>query len=249
MILKMQFSGNSVLCPCYNNEKGHPLLINAGSIADILSHDGTDGMKGAYSGLKDVEMMHMVDPAIIMDVDTPEAYEAMKRYEQERAVPSKEACMKLHELFETPEKVQKHCEKVACVAERLAKSIADKGCLPDLKKIRSAALLHDIVRSEKNHAARGEALLEDLGHTGISSIVGAHEELDEYDLSHITEKSVVYLADKLVCEDVMISIKERFGKKMKRYRNDENAYRAVQRKYRQALQVEKMISRIVNLSL
>jgi len=245
MIYKMRTSSNSVLCPCYSEEKGHPLLINRNSIADILSHDGADGMKGAYSRLKDVEMFNLPDPAIIMDADTPMAYEAMNLYEQERAVPSKEACMKIHEDFKTPEKIQKHCEKVACVAEAMAKPIADIGYSLDLKKVQSAALLHDIVRFKKNHAAEGAELLDDLGYTGISSIVGAHEELDEYDMLHITEKSVVYLADKLVCEDAVISIQERFGIKMKRYQSDENAYKAVQRKYKQALQVEKMIRPIV----
>ena len=46
--------------------------------------------------------------------------------------------------------------------------------------------------------ALGAELLDDLGHTGISSIVRAHKKLDEYDVSHITEKSVVYLAGRLV---------------------------------------------------
>jgi molybdenum cofactor cytidylyltransferase len=72
--------------------------------------------------------------------------------------------------------------------------------------------------------------------------VRVHMELDEYDMFHITEKSVVYLADKLVCEDSIISFEERFDKKMKLYQNDELAYRAVLKNYKQALQVYKMIS-------
>lgn len=241
MILKMQAGNCPVLRPCYRKEMGHPLLINRHSIAEILSHDGTDGMKGAARRLKDVERIDLPDPALIMDADTPEAYDAMRRYEQERAVPTRDVCLEMHEYFKTPERIRKHCAKVAAVAEAMAQSLAGSGHPLDLKKIQPAALLHDIARAQRHHARAGAALLEDLGHTGISSIVGAHEELEEYDMTHITEKSVVYLADKRVREDSVITLQERFGEKMALYQQDEEACRAIQRKYQQALQVEKMI--------
>ena len=134
------------------------------------------------------------------------------------------------------------------MAEAITKSLAEKGCFLDLKKIRSAALLHDIARTNKNHAVLGAAWLDDLGHTGISSIVGAHMELEEYDASHITEKTLVYLADKLVFEDRVISLTERFGHKMKLYHHDDTSGKAAQRKYEQALQVEGMINRFLKSS-
>lgn len=246
MLSQMRSSDCTVLCPCYNQGKGHPLLIKRDSFDDILAHDGTEGMKGAVGKLKGYETMSLPDPALIMDADTPEAYEVMKRYDQERAVPSDESGLRLHEYFHTPANVIKHCEMVAHLADAITKSLIKKGCFLDLKKIRAAALLHDILRAEKNHAARGAALLEDLGHTGISSIVGAHMELDEYDATHITEKTVVYLADKRVCKDSITTLKERFDEKMSRHQNDEKAYSEVQRKYKQALQVEEMISRFLN---
>jgi len=246
MLERMRSSDRTVLCPCYNREKGHPLLIKSESFEDILSHDGLEGMKGAVGKLKGFEMMHLPDPALIMDADTPEAYEAMKRYERERAVPSKEVCMRVHQDFNTPDHIIRHCAKVANVAEYIAQALCDKDCILDLNKIRAAALLHDILRTENNHAFRAAALLDDLGFTGISSIVGDHMELDEYDTVHITEKSVVYLADKMVYKDAVASIGERFGNKLNLYRHDKNAYRAVQRKFEQALQVEKMISRFLS---
>lgn len=242
MILKMNSLNSSVLCPCYCKENGHPLLINSNSFNYIISHDGTCGMRGAINSLKNVEMINLPDPALIMDADTTKDYEVMRLYEKERAVPSKEICMELHEYFMTPIKIIKHCEKVAMVAVAMSKSLIKKGYSLDVKKIQSAALLHDILRYKKNHASEGSKLLEDLGHMGIAPIVEAHMELNEYDMVHINEKSIVYLADKLVSEDSIISVEDHFNKKMKLYKNDECACKAIKNRYKQAQQVQKMIN-------
>lgn len=245
MVLKMEANNYSVLCPCYLNEEGHPLLINSNCFETILSYDGTLGMKGAVRGLKDVKMINLPDPALVMDADTPLDYEIMKQYEQERAVPTGKICMMMYQHFKTPEKMQKHCKKVAVMAVGMAEELIRRGYPLDVNKIQSAALIHDILRYKKNHASEAARLLEDLGCTGISPIVKAHIELDEDDVFNITEKSVLYLADKLVCEDSIISLEERYNKKMKLYENDESAYKAVEKRYNQVKQVEKMIYRAI----
>jgi len=208
MISRMQSSACTALCPCYNDTKGHPLLINSLSFDDILLHDGQEGMKGAVNKLKGFATINLPDPALIMDADTPEAYAAMMLYERERSVPSYETCLKLHEFFKTPEIIFNHCKKVAFAAETMAISLIDGGSLLNLNKIRSAAFLHDIAGTAMNSASAGAALLEDLGHTGISSIVAASMQLDAYDTTHITEKSIVYLADKLLHKAFPLSFKD-----------------------------------------
>jgi len=170
----------------------------------------------------------------------------MKSYEQDRAVPSNKICMEIHEHFKTPVKIKRHCEKVASVAVSMADVLIKKGCSLDVKKIKSAALLHDIVRYKKNHAAEGAILLDDLGFTGISLIVKAHMEPDEYDMFNITEKSIVYLADKLVSGDSIISLEERFYEKTEIYQIGGQAYKAVEKRYKQAQQVENMIKQLIN---
>lgn len=245
MILKMNSLNSSVLCPYYGEEPGHPLLINKNSFNEILSYEGTLGMKGAISRLKDVEVINLPDPALIMDADTPVDYEAMKFYEKERSVPSNKMCMAIHKYFMTPDKILNHCEKVATVAVSMAEVLIKKGYYIDVKKIQSAALLHDIMRYKKSHAAEGAILLEDLGCTGISPIVETHMELNEYDMFYITEKSIVYLADKLVCEDSIISLEERFYEKFKIYQIGGHAYKAVEKRYKQAQQVENMINQAI----
>lgn len=245
MILQMELYNNSVICPCYLKEKGHPLLINSNSIDDILSYEGTCGIRGAIMTLKNVGFMNLPDPALIMDADTPEDYEAMIQYEKNRAVPTKEVCAELHEYFLTPKKIQKHCEKVAITAVEISKSLIEKGYYLDIEKVQSGALVHDIFRDKKNHAAEGAKLLEDLGFIGIAPVVKAHTELDEYDSHHINEKSVVYLADKLVYRDSMISLEERFKRKMELYKNDEYTYKIIKKRYKQAQKVQKMIKQAI----
>ena len=67
--------------PVYRGKKGHPLLIPDRFRQEIINHDGDNGLKSITD--KDFSMMQRIETGfegIVMDMDTPEAYEEIKSY-------------------------------------------------------------------------------------------------------------------------------------------------------------------------
>lgn len=67
--------------PCYRGKKGHPLLVPAAYREAILSHDGTGGLKAITD--QDFDKMKRLETGfegVVMDMDTPAAYEEIKAY-------------------------------------------------------------------------------------------------------------------------------------------------------------------------
>ncbi len=63
-----------VIYPVFNGRRGHPPLIHARLIPDILDYEGDGGLRAILSGrkIKEVEIPH---EGILTDLDTPEDYE------------------------------------------------------------------------------------------------------------------------------------------------------------------------------
>lgn len=108
-----------------------------------------------------------------------------------------------------PEKVAAHCRAVAREALRLVCAMALAGVYPDEFAVSAGALLHDIARTEPEHAARGAALLETIGYPAIAAIVRQHHGLD--DPERLDEAAVVFLADKLIQGTKYVGIEARFA--------------------------------------
>jgi len=67
--------------PTFEGKKGHPLLVPASRIEEILSYDGNDGLKGITD--RDPDAMIRVpvnDEGCVMDMDTPEHYEEIRDF-------------------------------------------------------------------------------------------------------------------------------------------------------------------------
>lgn len=80
-LLMEEFEPDRFTVPCYRGKKGHPLLVPAAYREAILTHDGTGGLKAITD--RDFEKMKRVETGfegVIMDMDTPAAYEEIKTY-------------------------------------------------------------------------------------------------------------------------------------------------------------------------
>ena len=154
--------------------------------------------------------------------------------EGRKAFPDNGECSRLFDKYNTPEHVRAHCRAVAEEAVRIAKEQNRKGYGLNLEAVRSAAMLHDIARTEKKHAKAGAAILMKEGYPLIAPIVGDHMELPEGE-ERISEKSVVFYADKRIRGTGSVSLSERYleGK-------DEKALPFAKRKYIQALRIQKL---------
>ncbi len=93
-------------------------------------------------------------------------------------------------------------------------------------------------------------MLIQSGYPEIASIVASHMKLDEYDTNHITEKTIVFLADKLVKGDKVVTIEERFKNQFENayiYETEIDLIQEIQEKYNQAIKVKNMVFDILEM--
>ena len=75
--LARSFHDDEILIPTVHGKRGHPPLISARLIPEILCYDGTDGLRGFYREHK-VREIPVDDKGALTDIDTPEDYRALK---------------------------------------------------------------------------------------------------------------------------------------------------------------------------
>ena len=151
---------------------------------------------------------------------------------------TEEVCMKLLRAAGTPERVIAHCRAVAEKALRLADTAQAAGAAPDRELLAAAALLHDVARTEADHAAVGAAWLRTLGYPEVADIAAQHHDLAECELS---EAALLFLADKVLLEEREVTLEERFERSLARCTTAE-ALAAHDRRYKTAKQIETMLN-------
>ena len=154
-----------------------------------------------------------------------------------RIYPEDRECRDIWDRYGTPEHVRSHCIAVAHQAVRLGIALSDAGCRIDLGLIRSAALLHDVVRDRKDHAAEGAKVLIREGYPLLAEIIRCHHDLEHEILN---ETAVVYLADKRTQGQREVSLDERFDRSRAKCQGNPEAMAAHERRYRQAKAIETM---------
>jgi molybdenum cofactor cytidylyltransferase len=237
--------------PYFEGKNGHPILAGGKAIKVILEHDGKEGLRGAIAKMESYhKSVPVIDPGIVMDADTTYDYLKLLEYEENRRCPSVEICKKIQEYFNVPDKVIRHSGKVAEVASNICQYLWDeKGVRLNKKIIIAASLLHDIAKGRKKHEKIAAKWLQDMGYSEVSKIVAEHMNL--LNVPEIpTEKEVVYLADKMVKGDSLVSIDERFSYKEELYKNDRNLLEVVKNRKKQAFTVYDLVygDKMTNIS-
>ena len=120
-------------------------------------------------------------------------------------VPDESECQELLKRYGTPAEVVAHCEAVSRKSQEIADSICFN-CKLDRELVRSAAMLHDIAKTKKDHADTGADFLAACGYPGIADVVRSHHCLKKEDLETVTEKSIVFYADKLIDGAVEVTL-------------------------------------------
>ena len=126
-------------------------------------------------------------------------------------IPDERAIQSLWKKYRTPQNVIAHCRAVADKADRITGELKKGGVELDEKLIYAAALLHDLARAEPNHAENGAKRLAKEGYDKVAALVACHHDLGEHESDPVTEKTVLFLADKLVFEDREVTLGERFA--------------------------------------
>ncbi len=237
----------AVLHPLFAGRRGHPPLISARVVGEINAYAGPDGLAGALAelearrGAAGVVDVPVADRNIHFDVDTQEELAEAQRRAQRLDIPSPPEAEALLELFGAGERGLAHGRGVARAACALARAVnARRGgdAALDLPLIEAAALLHDIAKGAAGHEQVGASLLEGLGFGRVAWAMAAHRDVRPEDAPELTERELVYLADKLVRGSARVSIQARFQEKLDGFADDPEVSAAIRRRLANALAMQ-----------
>jgi molybdenum cofactor cytidylyltransferase len=200
-----------IVLPCFGDKIGHPPVISNKCVTSILGAIPANGMRGIIDSEEwSTCRFQTVDAGIICEMDNMEQYLELLEYYGNSHIPNREECREIWRRCGLDEGIIKHQEAVAAAALKFGRKVAAKGESIDLKMLEAAALLHDIKKTEKNHPQRASDLLKKLGYSQVADLVVEHMDLCGVSEEKITEKELLYFADKMVKGDEEVGIEARF---------------------------------------
>jgi putative nucleotidyltransferase with HDIG domain len=221
---------DGIVYPVFEGRRGHPPLIER----KILNETAEEGATGPLFDLltrheNEAINLLVADQGIHMDMDTPAEYDELRALAARRDIPTRVECEAiLAGHFVEPSQVR-HSRRVAEVAERIALALARGGLSLNLDLVRAGALLHDLAKGRPDHAAVGAEILCSMNYPQVATVVGAHTELD-FSGGRLDESAIVYLADKLVRGENVVTLDQRFQPAFTRLSNNQPALHAAQRR-------------------
>ncbi|MCU0602591.1 MAG: NTP transferase domain-containing protein [Desulfobacterales bacterium] len=249
-LMEAYSAGTGGIChPTFQGRRGHPPLIGRRFKAVIADWQGEGGLRALLERF-DAEAVDVpvADEFILQDMDGPEDHRRMGERLKTRAILSAAECRALLiDIVKVSPAVWAHSQAVAEQALRIGRALTTAGCRLDLGLIYAAALVHDMARGQPNHARRAAGILRELEMPLMAEIVEAHMDLDVEMEGSIREAEVVFLADKLICEDRFVGIDRRFAPRLQDQRADPRAAASIRSKReaarRSAERVEYVIGR------
>ena len=208
---------------------------------------GNGGLKGFLEQYDSKSFdVPVFDESILMDMDTPEHYrQVVARYEI-REIPSKAECLAIMaSRFSEDHPVLKHSNVVARVARVIGEKIAHAGCKMNVNLVEACGYLHDIGKGQKKHAKVGAQFLKIMGYPNIADIVAVHIDLPFVDKGKITEKEVLYLADKLIQGESVVELEKRLESKLSQLAENIEGRMAAEKRIRTAMQIQHAIEKII----
>lgn len=218
----------NVIYPSFSGQRGHPPLIRRALFAEILAYDGEGGLH-ALLQRHEAAALAVADEAILLDMDTPQAYAQLTERCRYRHVPNPTECEAMLDLCGTCDAVRRHGRAVASIACALGQHLDEI----DLPLLNAASLLHDIAKAHPHHAQAGADQLTQFGYPLVAQIVRPHMDLD-FQQAQLDAAALLYLADKLVCEDRRVSLEARFQPAFNRFGAHPEALAGAQRRYHTA---------------
>jgi putative nucleotidyltransferase with HDIG domain len=194
--------------------------------------------------------VEVADEGVLLDVDTPSDYQMMLSRYQRYGIPTVQECVALlRKKFAANNALFNHCLKVARVSLQIGKALNQSYCQFNLDLIVAAGLLHDLAKGKPDHARVGAEILRELGYHGVADVVSVHHDIFVQDDAPLTASEIVYLADKMVNGDKLVSVETRFQEKMDRFTHDSQARAAITARLAQTLTIKKRAENILEKPL
>ena len=196
MIQAFQTTADHVIMPYFNDTPGHPPLIPHRFKKDILGLENGSTLRDVLLSTKTpVIPLKVCDRGVLMDADDKKGYKEVCQKLHAHQIPDKEECCSIiDEMLPNETGIRKHLADVSLTALKITHALTDK-LNTDL--VIAAAMLHDIKRKEKHHAAAGARLIQDIGFTEVSKIIAQHMDIHVDPTTPLKEKEIVYFADKI----------------------------------------------------
>lgn len=236
-------SEKGIIYPNFNGMRGHPPLISSDYIKKIIDNNEDGGLKNLLCNYeRDAQDVKVVDQGVLLDMDTPEDYKKLLEYYKNSQIPNDEECRAILDKYCVSKGIIGHCEKVRDLSVELAKSLIDRGCKLNVRLIEASALLHDVERDKSRHAYRGWELLNKLGYPNVAEIIKEHMDIRVGE-NGISEKEIVYLADKMVMDNRVVSIEERFQRSLNKFKKDKQIMEMIKQRKINAEKIKEKIHR------
>ncbi len=219
----------AILYPRFLGERGHPPLISRTLEPDILSHDGSGGLRTVLERRDaDAGDLDVADGGTVCDLDNPADYERALS-PVDKGFPTDEECDQLWEMYDVPETVIAHCRAVSRVGEALCDRLnrRGRGCPLDPAMVRGAALTHDIGKGTRHHEVVGEERLREHGFPFAAEVALEHFDMSLGPDEPVAEREVVFLADKLVRGVKPVPLESRYLEKIELFGHEPDVKQAI----------------------
>jgi molybdenum cofactor cytidylyltransferase len=241
------YDGQTVLFPGFQHQTGHPPLIPARLLPEILAYNGVGGLKGLLEQ-QESRVVPVWDKGILLDADTPDDFAALSRRLPRLAVADRDEALALARL-RLSEQGLAHGLAVARVATILGEELSRHAFTIDCDLLYNAALLHDIAKGRPHHEQEGASILIELGLSNLADVVAGHKDAVLPASGQLTEREIVCLADKLVRGPERIPLRQRFDEKLSMYADDPAACSAIHRRLDNALALQSKVEGIIGQDL
>jgi putative nucleotidyltransferase with HDIG domain len=166
----------------------------------------------------------------------------------EEMIPTVQKCFELMERYHMLDNIRAHSIVVQRIATLLAVSLREAGEDLHIQLVTAGALMHDIGKSlcldsKEDHAAKGIEICLENHMEEIAGIVGDHIRLKSFEkAAPVSEREVVYYADKRVNHDSIVGLNERLDYLLLQYGgNEEWICERIRANFRQCREVERKL--------
>jgi molybdenum cofactor cytidylyltransferase len=249
LIQQYETNQAAVVYPRFLGLRGHPPLISTAIPIQKLDPNTPGGLRAFLDEYEDTALdVDLADQGVVMDFDTPADYQKLQAYACREDIPTEAECRALWLQYGVPDGVKAHSRMVAELARILAVRLNQAGMNLNIDLVVSAGYLHDLAREQHDHAMVGANILQRMGYPRVAEIVANHMDLRRTE-QQVTESDLIYLADKYVQENRLVSLDERFSKSLERHANNPEILENVTRRKHDAEIVADQIEKTLGFSM
>jgi molybdenum cofactor cytidylyltransferase len=238
-----------IIYPFFNKKHGHPTFVPSCLIPEIMNQQKDGELKAILNSHANIHLeIPVADEFIHLDIDEPEDFNILMERFRNYKIPTQGECNAIMDIAGTAANVRRHCTKVAEIAVIISRALIKASHPVDVDAVRTAALLHDVTREKPRHSSAGNLFLREFGFERIGDIIEMHTELP-HDIIPPLEAKIVFLADKFVRQEGIVSIEERYSASTRNYATTPEIAEIVNQRQKQALDVKTEIEVMLGYSL